>query len=411
MNAPFFLCATALKSLAQHKGRSLLTIVSIVIGIAAVVATLAIGRGAEEKIRKNIERMGKNFLMIYAGGRNKSGVTAAKKKKRTKWLTYNDISLFKEQCPAIKALSATFYGGNALVSSTQQKILSDIEGVEAPYFSIKNIALSYGRLFNSREVLEQHNVVVLGSKAAQLLFKATPPLGQSVLIKNQFYTVIGVLKPRDNGNSFRDSNTIIYMPATTCSRKINHIAPWYVHGVVLSTYAPEDMPRVQRTLRRILRHKHALSPDDNDDFTIWNQSSMAQAAEQSSAIFNLFLLIVASLSLLVGGIGVMNIMLVSVTERTKEIGIRMALGATKRMILAQFLIESLVLCSIGGLLGMLLGVAVPHAAARFTQWLVIVTPGSLLISLLITCCIGILFGYWPAYKASKLNPVEALLDR
>lgn len=406
-----FLLTTALRSLAQHKGRSLLTIISIIVGIGAVIATLAIGRGAEEKIRRRIASMGRNFLLVYAGNSTRSGATTIKKKKKTKWMTRSDVETFKQTCPEIKAISPVYYVNNKLVMAPQQKIITKIEGVAPAYFGIKSRKLAYGRLFTQQELQEHQNVVVLGSKASSTLFKATPPIGQSVTIKGLPFTVVGVLEKRENARTFSDVNLDIYIPETTCARKILKTDSWMVHGIVLSTYHASQMARIQRIIRRTLRHKHDLMPDDSDDFTIWNQASMAKAAQESSAVFNLFLLIVASLSLLVGGIGVMNIMLVSVTERTREIGVRMALGARPRIVLAQFLIEAVILCGIGGLIGIGVGIAAPVVISRFTGWLVIVSPFSVLLALCITTIIGMIFGYWPARKAAKLNVVEALLDR
>lgn len=411
MRMPAFLFGTAVRSLAQHKGRSLLTILSIIVGIAAVVATLAIGRGAEEKIKRRIAGMGSNMLFVHVGNNLNTGATTQTKKKSTHWLRMKDLPFFQSLCPQITHISAIHNLPNKLVSHNNKRIIAPITGCAASYFHICSRKIALGRAFTTQDEAEHANVVVLGSDAALELFKGANPLGKMITIKKTPFTVIGVLKEAENFSSFRNKNMELYVPFSTSKRKLTKMSLDLVTGIAISVREVTDLEKVERSIRRALRSRHSLQPGEPDDFTMWNQQGMAQAAQESSKVFNLFLFIVASLSLLVGGIGVMNIMLVSVTERTKEIGIRMALGAPPPMILWQFLIESVLLCCIGGIIGIALGVSVPVLVASMTGWEVIVSPSSVLMALFITTLIGVFFGYWPARKASKLAIVEALIDR
>lgn len=411
MRMSAFLFGTAVRSLAQHKGRSLLTILSIIVGIAAVVATLAIGKGAEEKIRRRIASMGTNMLFVHVGNHLNTGATTQTKKTSTHWLRMSDLPFFRSLCPEITHLSPIHNLQNKLISHNNKRIIAPITGCAASYFHICQRKIALGRAFTSQDEAEHASVVVLGSEAALELFKGANPLGKMITIKKTPFRVVGVLQEAENFNSFRNKNMELYVPFSTSKRKLTKMPLDLVTGVAISVRERHHLEKVERTIRRALRSRHSLQAGEPDDFTMWNQQGMAQAAQESSHVFNLFLFIVASLSLLVGGIGVMNIMLVSVTERTKEIGIRMALGAPPTLILQQFLIESVMLCCIGGIIGIALGVSVPILVASITGWEVIVSPASVIIALCITTIIGIFFGYWPARKASRLAIVEALIER
>lgn len=412
MRAPVFLLTTAWRSLIKHKGRSLLTILSIIVGIATVIATMAIGRGAQEKIRRRIASMGNNVLTIYCFQMPQSGNTQQKKRTQRKDLREGDIAYFKEISPEIQYISGIGYSCDEPCKYRNNHMMVRPTMCHGDLLRISKRNLAYGRYFSSQEDRHGGRVCIIGSEAAKQLFKATPPLGKQLLINKYPFTVIGVLNSAESFGFFENKNNDIFIPMATGRRLLNHwLIPDRVHNIQLSGYEGADLKKLERTLSRALRARHQLSGNVPDDFTIVNQSSMSAAAEQSSQTFNLFLLIVASLSLLVGGIGVSNIMLVSVTERTKEIGIRLALGAPPRMILLQFLIESILLCGIGGLFGIMLGVCAPFVATFFTDWLVIITPLSILASFIITVAIGVVFGFLPARRAALMNIVEALHDR
>jgi len=401
----WFLLETAFSSLSRHKGRSLLTILSIIIGIATVIATLAIGRGAQEKIRDRITNLGTNFLAIYGGS-----PSFVQSTKGYLPLTTHDVEFLRSFDSRIDAACGVCRYGDAEATYQNKKATASIAGAEPDGLRISNRELSRGRNFIAADILTSAPYTILGAEIASSLFGASDPLGKAITIDQRKFTVIGVLKEKESSHTFHNINKELFLPLTTCKRLMgrhNNI----VHSIMLSIDKKADIHQVERLIKRALRARHRLEPKDPDDFTVFNQSSMIAAAEQSSQTFNLFLLIVASLSLLVGGLGVSNIMLVTVTERTREIGIRMALGASPTMILAQFLTESVILCVIGGLIGTLLGTTVPHIIALFTDWNVVVSLSSIVLSVLITTLIGLFFGFWPARRASKLTIVDALNDQ
>ncbi|MDQ5940858.1 MAG: putative transport system permease protein [Candidatus Dependentiae bacterium] len=402
----WFLLETAISSLSRHKGRSLLTILSIIIGIATVIATLAIGRGAQEKIRDRLANLGTNLLSVYAGSPNFGGPSA----KEFMPLTTHDVDFFRSFDPRIRAVSGVCRYKETDVLYQNKKIGSSISGVEPTALHINNRQLNKGRNFLVADMQTYAPHVIVGYEVARTLFGCSNPLGKVVTIEEKKFTVIGVLEEKESPYTFHNINKEVFLPLTTCKRLMgrqNNV----LHTIIMSIDEKADITQVERLLKRALRARHRIGTKSPDDFTIWNQSSMMAAAEQSSQTFNLFLLIVASLSLFVGGLGVSNIMLVTVTERTKEIGIRMALGASPTIILAQFLVESVILCLIGGFIGTLLGILVPHIVALFTDWNVVVSLSSILLSVIITSMIGLFFGFWPARRASRLTIVDALNDQ
>lgn len=411
MQLSIFLCRTAWRSLAQHKGRSLLTIISIIVGIAAVIATLAIGRGAQEKIRERISSMGSNVLVIHSFAMPSSGSTTVKQHKRSRILQEDDISYLRSLCPEIKDISGVCNTNDRICTYRNRRILAPFTICQSSFLTMTKREISYGRNFSAYEDRLGGRVCILGAHAARDLFKSTPPLGKTILVDGAVLTVIGVLESVDNFQMFGDRNMGIFIPLATGRRIFTSLTPTEVRTLYISGHEGSDLSQLERTIRRVMRARHQLRGSEPDDFTIVNQAGMMAAAEQSGQVFNLFLLIVASLSLLVGGIGVSNIMLVSVTERTKEIGIRLALGASPASVLFQFLVESVMLCSAGGLLGVFFGISVPYLVSFATGWTVIVTLSSVVYSVLITMLIGVVFGFWPAKRAARMNVVEALHDR
>lgn len=397
----------SIKSLLQHKGRSILTILGIVVGIAAIITTLAIGYGAEAKLRQKILAMGKNFIFVFSGNVAQEGKTSAKHKQKVNFLTKKDVDIFKKQCPEIKNISSVMFSRD-IVSFKKNNIHSDIKGGNPDLLEIIDRKIIKGNFYTQQQYLKSNKVVVLGFKAAKDLFGITNPVGQYVQIKNINFKVIGVIDQIKLYEGFEDPNYDIYMPQTTIEKQLLHDASQNVHVIVLSAKDKKQMPQIVRIIKRILRFKHRLKENDPDDFSIIDQQEMVKAAKESSNILNLLLLIIATISLFVGGIGVMNIMLVSVSERTQEIGIRMAIGANTSNILSQFLIETITLCTLGGVIGVILGLTTPYAIAKFTDWLVIHKLSSVILSFAITTIIGLIFGYYPAKKAAKLNIVDAL---
>ncbi len=390
--------------------RSFLTILGIIVGIASIIATLAIGHGAEEKIKKEILASGDNYIFLHAGNWAQEGVIQNKKKRKVQALRTTDIRMFKNQCKEIKKISPFLFAQN-IVSFETNNILTEIKGGNEEIFGIINRKLKKGSYFTKEQAKKGEKVVVLGNKAAKDLFRSLNPVGKIVRIKNIPFRVIGVLKNFKNFSGIHDPNLNIFIPFNSLKKYIIHKRNNKVYGIVISSKSSKGMTYLVRKLKKILRFSRQLKDDDPDDFMIYDQQSMLKAAHASSNVLNIFLLIIALISLIVGGIGVMNIMLVSVSERTKEIGIRMALGATKKVILSQFILEAIILCFIGGVLGIFVGVIIPFVTSFFTKWNVIIKPYFILFSFLTTTGVGLIFGFYPARKASKLNPVEALSEK
>jgi putative ABC transport system permease protein len=396
-------------SLKKNKGRSTLTILGIVVGIAAIITTLAIGYGAEAKLRKRILGMGKNFIFIQAGTFGQEGKTTQTQKKRPNYLIEKDVDILKKQCPEIDKISPVMFGRN-IVSFKANNVYCDVKCGNQDYLKVINRKIKLGSFFNKQQFLKSSKVVVIGQNSAKELFGYINPIGKSVNIKNVIYKVIGVIDKIKYYQGIHDPNYDIYIPLTTAKKQLFQNNHPYIHGIAISAKNKNQMPYIVRKIKRIMRFRHRLLEKDRDDFSIIDQQEVVKAAHQSSNILNLLLLIIAAISLLVGGIGVMNIMLVSVSERTQEIGIRMAIGANTKIILKQFLIEAITLCTLGGILGISLGVIAPYIINKFTDWLVIHKLSSILISFGITTIIGLIFGYYPAKKAAQLNIVDALRE-
>jgi putative ABC transport system permease protein len=400
----------SLRSLKKHKGRSLLTILGIIVGIGAIIATLSIGYGAAEKQRQKILQMGKNFIILHSGKRGQEGKTTLSKRKPARSITDRDTAIFKEQIPEINKITPIRFA-KEIISFEGNNIYVQILCANEEHLEAEGRKIEKGSFYTSQHVQKSSKVIVLGNKAAEELFGSLNPLGKMVKIRSTWYTVIGIVaKIKQQLFGIDDPNLECYIPITTSRKQIFNTTDLNVHGVFMSLHNIEDTKTVVKKLRNNLRFRHDLKPDEPDDFTILDQEGMLKAAQESSDILNLLLLIIASISLLVGGIGVMNIMLVSVAERTKEIGIRMALGANGKMIRKQFILESVVLCFIGGIIGIILGIITPYIASIFTGWGVIIKLSSILLAFFVTFSIGLVFGFYPAYKASKMNVVEALQE-
>lgn len=399
---------TSLRSLAHHKIRSSLTMLGIIVGIAAMVATLAIGQGAQERINKELLAMGDNYIFIHAGNWSNDEQKKTIRSKKTSHLTTDDSDALATQCTCIKYITPNLFF-SLPISYQGTLITSEVKAGNDQFLKVIGRKIKKGSSFTQQHLQKNARCVIIGAKAAKTLFKSLNPLQQIIKIGQHYFTVIGVLEPIENFFGVKDPNLDLFIPITTarkCFVKkyfLNRVA-----GITISAQTHSQIPEVVRQARSIIRSRHALEHSEPDDFMIYDQMSMMKAAQASSAVLNLLLIIIASISLLVGGIGVMNIMLVCVRERTQEIGIRMSLGATDRTIMEQFLYESIMLCCIGGLFGILLGIASSYITQTFTTWNIIITPSSILLASSVIVIIGLVFGYYPAYKASKLPPVIAL---
>jgi putative ABC transport system permease protein len=382
------------------------------IGIAAIIVTFSIGSGAQEKVKKQIMSMGEGAVYIVAGnvidrGRTRSTLATAPRMRE------RDLEAIKAQCPSVRfasrghdSLRTMEHGSN----SVRDRVL----GVDETMNNIANYKIKDGSFFTQDHLQKRVNVVVLGNTIAEKLFKGANPVGQTIRIDEKPFTVIGVYDPIDFYWGTNDPNSRAYIPFTVADKyfRKEEMVSGDLGFMSLRIKNPEiESETTLRSVRRILRYLHNIKPGDEDDFMIFDQQSLSDTAQQAASTIKLFGLIAASISLLVGGIGVMNIMLVSVKERTKEIGIRLALGATQNIVQRQFLIEAATLSGFGGIMGIVLGIIAQYFVSKATN-----LPGTiellpLLISFLITMLVGIFFGYYPARKASLLNPVDALLDK
>ena len=401
---------TSIKSLAKHKVRSFLTILGIIVGIGAIISTLAIGKGAEERAKQQFLAMGDNYIETFAGNWFQEGKTSASKRKRVPFLRFKDVETISKLCPMVKNISP-FSSTKDIVTHEGNNSYVPIKGGNENTLKILNRKIRIGTFFNQNQAYLGSRVVVLGYAAAKDLFKTINPIGKMVKIKNSFFKVIGVVESMENYRGIHDPNLDIFIPIKAYKKNINNEKNQVIGSIIISSPTRELMPYIVRRIKNILRFRRKVKKDDPDDFTVVDQSLIIKAAQGVAETVKLLLLIIASISLFVGGIGIMNIMLVSVTERRREIGIRMAIGANKKMLMQQFLFESLVLCLVGGAIGTSIGAAVPVLVAYFTSWKPIVTLNSVLVATITTCSIGIFFGLYPARKAANLNPVDALSER
>ncbi len=407
----FILMRTSLYAIRKHTARSFLTILGIMIGIAAIIVTFSIGHGAEEKIRKQILAMGENSIYIIPGniierGRVRSTLAMPPQ------LTEKDLYAITKQIPTI-AHAARSHNTIQLIEFGKHAMKEQVYGADANILKINKNSVLYGDFFNEHHLKYRANVVVLGYTVAQKLFKHAYPIGKTVSIGYQPFTVIGVLNRIEYFWGTQDPNTRSLIPFTTSKKYFSRPGETKknIGFITLSIITEKKPGTTLRRIRRILRFMHNIEDKEPDDFTIFDQQTISKSAERASGIIKLFGLIAATISLIVGGIGVMNIMLVSVQERTKEIGIRLAIGATQRLIQLQFLFESIILSSLGGFLGVILGITAQHIITNLANLSGAIEPIPLFIAFIMTIMTGIFFGYYPARKASLLNPVDALREQ
>lgn len=400
------LTATALRALRQHKTRSILTILGILIGSASIIVTFSIGRGAEEKIRKQMLSFGENSIYIIPTN------IVSKDARQKSRLTEKDIFSLHGQLPGIKDLSR-YHRTKQTMQYKVYECYEDIIGVDETFIDIEKNKVQKGQWFNPHHNHHRINTVVLGSKTAEKLFKNSDPVGKTIKIGNHPFVILGVMNTIEQYMGVNDPNLRAYIPFSVSKKYFSEKNETHetVGAIALSPCHADDVPAMIPIIRRTLRFLHAIPEDKPDDFTIFDQQTFSKAAAIASHIIKLLGIIAAFISLLVGGIGIMNIMLVSVQERTREIGVRMAFGATQKMIQLQFLYEATTLCMLGGAVGILLGITIAKSIDYFSSLPSIIELSPLIISFLLTVCIGIFFGFYPARKASQLHSVKALLNK
>lgn len=396
----------ALAAIKVNKMRSGLTMLGIIIGVGAVITMLAVGTGASRMIAEQIASIGSNLLIILPGASTASGMRMGAGTQPT--LSMADAEAVREEVPEVEEV-APILGGVAQVVYGNQNWSTTVSGTTPGFFFIRDWDVESGRLFTEEDVRSATKVCVIGQTVAYNLFGGIPPVGQSVRIKNVPFIVIGVLEEKGQSPIGADQDDTILIPVTTAQKKLFGTAfPGMVRIISVKAGSAEDLPRAETKINELLRQRHRIGARQEDDFTVRNITQMMQAAEQSTRVMTLLLGAVASVSLLVGGIGIMNIMLVSVTERTREIGLRMAVGAKTWDIRLQFIIEAVILSLIGGAFGILAGVGSSILLSNLAGWNTAVSVFSVLLAFSFSAIVGVFFGFYPAYKASFLDPIEAL---
>ena len=398
----------AFRALEVNKLRSALTMLGIVIGVAAVIATAAIGSGAKQRIQQQIASIGSNTIIVIPGSLTSSGLRLGTGNAIT--LSESDARELPLQCPDI-ALAVPVVRGSGQIVYGNSNWATLLFGTTPDYLEVRDFSLVEGSPFSQQDVVSGNKVALLGKTVATNLFGEIDPIGQSIRIKNVPFTVVGVLAPKGQSPTGQDQDDVVLMPISTGKRKVIGVKSANadaVDAIMMQAKSGERIQAAQEEARALLRQRHHLAPAEDDDFSIRNMTDIFAAQEASSRIMSIMLAAVASISLVVGGIGIMNIMLVSVRERTREIGLRQAVGARTRDILAQFLVEAVILSSAGGCAGIVLGVAASIIISRLANWNTVVSAGAVALAVFFSALVGIGFGYYPARKAAYLDPIEAL---
>ena len=397
----------AARALLRNKTRSFLTTLGIIIGVGAVIAMFAMGEGSQASVQQAIASMGTNILIVLSGSSQGGGARGGFGSMPT--LTWEDLKAIQTEVPSVR-YAAPNVGANAQILSEDQNWSTRITGTTPDYFLIRNWPAAMGNLITQTDVDLGSKVVILGQTVVEKLFGANAnPVGQSVRINNIPFTIIGVAAKKGQSALGQDYDDAAFIPVTTFEAKIRKGLGKFINGIIfVGAVSAAATPQTQRQITELLRDRHHLAPGIEDDFNIRNLSEIASAQEQAAATGANLLLGIALVSLIVGGIGIMNIMLVSVTERTREIGVRMAIGARPKDILAQFLIEALTLSTVGGLIGIAVGLLGGKRLTSQWGWQMTIQPLVILVAVIFSAAVGIVFGLYPARKASLLDPIDAL---
>jgi putative ABC transport system permease protein len=393
----------AFRALRRNKLRSVLTALGIIIGVGAVIAMVSIGNGARAQVEQQIAGLGENVILIFSGSVTSSGI-------RTGWgsagtLKIEDAEAIRREVPGVIAVSEEVISTRQ-VSAGNQNWFTRVYGESPEYFDIRQWPLSTGASFTGQDVRSANKVCVIGRTTASQVFGAEDPIGQVLRIQGVPFLVTGVLTPKGLSPQGTDQDDIVIMPYTSAMKRV--IGGSTLRGINVQVASPDDLTPAQQQITELLRQRHNIRAGRDDDFTVRNQQEIAETATATSRIMALLLGAIASVSLVVGGIGIMNIMLVSVTERTREIGVRLAVGAHGRDILTQFLIEAVTLSVIGGAIGILLGLGASRILSVFAHWPTLISIPSIIAAFFVSAAVGIFFGFYPAREAARLDPIEAL---
>jgi putative ABC transport system permease protein len=398
----------ALRALRVNRMRSALTMLGIIIGVAAVIAMVGVGAGATARIQQQIQSIGSNLIMVMPGSISTNGVRLGSGAMAS--LTQDDAKAIAAECPSVALAAPTVRGGVQVVYGNNNWA-TNAQGVTPDYMTIRDYTMLSGQFFTTQDVDAAAKVAVLGETVAENLFGDSDPTGQVVIIKNVPFTVAGVLTPKGQSPTGQDQDDVILLPISTAMQKVlgaNRANAQAVGSLTVQAISPQAMDQAIQEMEALLRERHRILPGLEDDFTIRNLTEVFQAQETSAQVMSILLGAIASVSLIVGGIGIMNIMLVSVTERTREIGLRQAVGAKTRDILLQFLVEAVTLSLLGGIVGIAVGLAASLLISHFAKWSTAVSPLSILLAFLFSALVGVFFGYYPARKAAFMDPIEAL---
>ncbi len=397
------LIKVAFKSIIKNKMRTLLTMLGIIIGVAAVIVMVAIGKGAEKRIQDQIASMGTNLIMIFPGSMQSRGVRMGADSGVR--LSLDDVDRLRKNSTLIDAVSPVVRTGVQVIGGSGNWNTSVYGGSEQ-YLEIRDWPLTSGDNFTASDIRAQNKICIVGQTIIKNLFPNEDPVGQQLRLRNVPFKIIGILKERGQNAFGMDQDDVIIAPYSTVLYRLSgHV---HINQIIARASSMEQMKPAQDEITAIMRESHKLPEGEDDDFTVRNQTDIASTAQETTQVLTILLASIASISLLVGGIGIMNIMLVSVTERTHEIGIRMAIGARSRDILVQFLIEAIVLSLSGGLIGVLIGFGATWIVHQATGWNTVIAPMNVFLSFGFAGAVGVFFGYYPARKAAALNPIEAL---
>jgi putative ABC transport system permease protein len=380
----------------------------IIIGVAAVIAMVSVGSGASERIQQQIASIGSNVVIVMPGSITTSGIRLGAGNALT--LTLDDARAIAEECPAVASIAPLVRGGAQTVYGNNNWATS-IQGTTPQYLQIRDLQVAEGSTFTQQDVDSATKVALLGKTVADNLFGTDDPLGKVIRIKKVPFTVLAVLEPKGQSPTGQDQDDLIIIPISTAKKKVLGGAQANANAVatiMIEAHDPTSIKDAEIQTQELLRQRHHLSPDQDDDFSVRNLEELFTAQEASAQVMSILLASIASVSLIVGGIGIMNIMLVSVTEQTREIGLRMAVGAKTKSILAQFLVEAVTLAVFGGIIGIAVGVGASGMISHFAGWNTHTGANAVLIAFMFSGLVGIFFGYYPARKAAMLNPIEAL---